>query len=57
MSTIRQSLSGSDLLTRLEHRSCTFCDEGSLVRGQYKGNDAVVCDQCRTPMMQIWDME
>ncbi|MFC4543278.1 HVO_A0556 family zinc finger protein [Halosolutus amylolyticus] len=44
-------------LDQLEDTACTFCDSGLLVRNQYKGNDAVVCNNCETPAMQVWDVK
>ncbi|OAQ54147.1 hypothetical protein HTG_01040 [Natrinema mahii] len=38
----------------LEGTNCTFCDDGELVRGEYKGNTAVICDSCETPGAQFW---
>ncbi|WP_339102621.1 HVO_A0556 family zinc finger protein [Haloterrigena salinisoli] len=46
-----------DLLAQLEHRDCTYCSDGSLVRDQYKGNTAIVCDQCGVPTVQLWNEE
>ncbi|GAB3021995.1 HVO_A0556 family zinc finger protein [Natronobiforma cellulositropha] len=42
------------VLATLEHSSCTFCDDGVLVRDVYKGNDAVVCANCGVPGAQVW---
>ncbi|WP_191967162.1 MULTISPECIES: HVO_A0556 family zinc finger protein [Haloferax] len=41
------------LLNRLDEDNCSFCD-GDLVVSTYKGNDAVVCDECGTPTIQLW---
>ena len=38
----------------LEGADCTFCDQGELVRGVYKGKTAVICDSCETPGAQLW---
>lgn len=38
----------------LEETSCTFCDEGTLEQGVYKGKIAVICDSCETPGAQLW---
>ncbi|WP_339104235.1 HVO_A0556 family zinc finger protein [Haloterrigena salinisoli] len=38
----------------LEGTSCTFCDDGELERGVYKGKTAVICDSCETPGAQLW---
>ncbi|QLG48931.1 HVO_A0556 family zinc finger protein [Natrinema halophilum] len=45
------------LLARLEDTACSFCDDGRLVREEYKGNAAVVCTNCGTPAAQIWNEE
>ncbi|WP_174811821.1 HVO_A0556 family zinc finger protein [Salinadaptatus halalkaliphilus] len=42
------------LLDVLEERPCSFCETGTLERGLYKGNNAVVCDNCGTPRAQLW---
>lgn len=39
---------------RLFGTPCQFCDDGTLAQGEYKGNDAVVCDACETPAVQSW---
>ncbi|MFC7205447.1 HVO_A0556 family zinc finger protein [Haloferax namakaokahaiae] len=33
---------------------CTYCDEGTLELRSYKDNDAIVCDDCGTPAVQVW---
>ncbi|SDC10128.1 HVO_A0556 family zinc finger protein [Natrinema hispanicum] len=43
------------LLEILEETACSFCDDGNLVRDQYKGNEAVVCVSCGTPNAQVWN--
>lgn len=42
------------LLTTLEGRSCEYCDDGTLERGTYEGNRAVVCTECGAPSVQLW---
>ncbi|SFB71247.1 hypothetical protein SAMN05444422_101399 [Halobiforma haloterrestris] len=43
------------LMATLEGRSCPHCEgDGTLERGEYKGNAAVVCDGCETPRVQVW---
>lgn len=39
---------------QLVGRSCHFCETGTLVAAEYKGNDAVVCPDCGTPAVQFW---
>ncbi|MCU4740662.1 hypothetical protein OB955_08060 [Halobacteria archaeon AArc-m2/3/4] len=45
---------GQQLLSRLEGRKCEFCSDGTLVRGIFKGNAAVICEECDTPAAQSW---
>ncbi|MFC4543284.1 HVO_A0556 family zinc finger protein [Halosolutus amylolyticus] len=52
-----RTVSGTDALALLERNDCAFCADGTLVRERYRDNDAVVCDQCGTPAMQLWDPE
>ncbi|GGC68120.1 MULTISPECIES: HVO_A0556 family zinc finger protein [Haloferax] len=41
------------LLDSFDEEDCTYCD-GDLVAGSYKDNDAIVCDDCGTPAVQLW---
>lgn len=36
---------------------CTYCDETDLEYDSYKGNEAVVCVTCGTPVAQFWDRQ
>ncbi|WP_459808223.1 HVO_A0556 family zinc finger protein [Halopiger thermotolerans] len=38
----------------LEGSQCSFCNDGQLVQERYKGNTAVVCENCHTPNAQVW---
>ncbi|GGL68049.1 HVO_A0556 family zinc finger protein [Halocalculus aciditolerans] len=42
----------TSLVGRLDGDDCAFCDDGTLVRGTYKDNDAVLCEACGTPTLQ-----
>lgn len=42
------------LVDQLRNRDCTYCEDGTLVVTTYKDNDAVVCEECETPALQIW---
>lgn len=42
------------LVENLRNRSCQHCSDGVLVEGTYKDNDAVLCDECETPALQLW---
>ena len=54
MQLMDDSVASSPVLAALEGRACAFCEEGELLRGSYKGNDAVICDACGTPGAQVW---
>ncbi|WP_331250851.1 HVO_A0556 family zinc finger protein [Natrinema pallidum] len=54
---MQQQECGPDLrpvVAALTGTDCSFCDEGMLVQGTYKGNNAVLCDACETPGAQFW---
>ncbi|MDQ2049980.1 HVO_A0556 family zinc finger protein [Natronolimnohabitans sp. A-GB9] len=42
------------LLAALEGQACPYCTDGTLERGIYKDNQAVVCESCDTPRVQLW---
>ncbi|MFC3960091.1 HVO_A0556 family zinc finger protein [Halovivax cerinus] len=42
------------VLHRLRGDRCPHCEDGTLVLGTYKGNRAVLCDDCETPRAQLW---
>ncbi|EJN58131.1 HVO_A0556 family zinc finger protein [Halogranum rubrum] len=42
------------LVEKLRSRDCRHCSDGTLVEGTYKDNDAVLCDECETPALQLW---
>ncbi|SEP21860.1 hypothetical protein SAMN04487948_12252 [Halogranum amylolyticum] len=42
------------LVEKLRERDCEYCTDGTLVEGTYKDNEAVVCDECDTPALQLW---
>ncbi|SEW03641.1 HVO_A0556 family zinc finger protein [Natrinema salifodinae] len=49
-----QSGGHRQLLAILEGRSCPNCPDGELERGTYKDNQAVLCNSCGTPQVQVW---
>lgn len=42
------------LLDTLAGDPCAYCETGTLERGTYKGNRAVVCTSCGVPGAQVW---
>lgn len=39
-----------ELFASLEGGDCGYCEDGELVRDRYKGDRAVVCAECGTPV-------
>ena len=33
---------------------CPWCATGTLARGEFRGDDAVVCEECETPAVRVW---
>jgi len=48
------SMTESSVVRRLEGQDCQWCTDGRLERGRYKGNVAVICEDCDTPAAQLW---
>ena len=44
----------NDLLTTLAGDECRWCATGTLSREEFKGDDAVVCENCDTPAVRVW---
>jgi len=44
---IFEQLAGSSC----EYPNCT----GQLIKGSYKGDHAIVCEECDTPAMRVWN--
>ncbi|WP_167599459.1 HVO_A0556 family zinc finger protein [Halorussus marinus] len=42
------------VLATLAGDDCDWCSSGTLVRGRFKGDDAVVCEDCETPAVRVW---
>ncbi|MFC7097677.1 HVO_A0556 family zinc finger protein [Halobaculum marinum] len=53
----RDRPTGADVLDRLAGDTCVqpTCD-GTLDRQPFKGTDAVVCDDCGTPPVRVWEV-
>lgn len=45
---------GRRLVATLEGEPCPYCGDGTLERGVYKENRAVLCAECETPHVQLW---
>lgn len=42
------------VLAVLAGTDCDWCGAGTLVREEFKGDDAMVCDDCGTPAVRVW---
>ncbi|SNZ15974.1 hypothetical protein SAMN06269185_2664 [Natronoarchaeum philippinense] len=44
------------VLQKLEGKECPWTEDctGTLERGRYKGDEALVCPDCDTPIVRIW---
>ncbi|MFA9417891.1 HVO_A0556 family zinc finger protein [Natrinema sp. HArc-T2] len=42
------------VLEQLTDQTCSFCGDGLLTSGEYKGNQAILCESCDTPTVQLW---
>ncbi len=47
------SASLNTLFSGMDQKECQYC-EGTLERGTYKSEPAVVCDECGTPALRVW---
>jgi len=54
MQQIKERDDSHVIINRLTGQTCTFCDDGRLDSEKYKGNQAVVCEDCGTPVVQLW---
>ena len=45
---------GTSLLTTLTGTDCSWCATGTLERATFKDNQALVCEDCGTPSVQLW---
>jgi len=42
------------VLTALVGDDCSWCGAGTLAREEFKGDAAVVCEECGTPAVRVW---
>jgi hypothetical protein len=54
MQQIASQDASKSLLGSLVGDDCDWCGAGTLERGEFKGDEAVVCDDCGTPVARIW---
>jgi len=50
----KAELGADGILRQLRGTTCPSCEDGTLVLGTYKGNRAVLCEDCETPRAQLW---
>lgn len=44
----------TSVIAELRHTQCRWCASGTLLEARFKGNAALVCDECGTPGVQFW---
>ena len=54
MQGVASETATESVLARLVGGDCKWCDGGTLVRRQFKGDAAVVCETCDTPAARVW---
>ncbi|WP_199174737.1 HVO_A0556 family zinc finger protein [Halegenticoccus soli] len=55
MSVIEQAEDGREaLLEAVDGRECEYCDGGTVEIGTYKDNRAAVCEECGSPVVQLY---
>ncbi|WP_202932651.1 HVO_A0556 family zinc finger protein [Halorussus salinus] len=42
------------VLAALVGDDCSWCATGALAREEFKGDAAVVCEECGTPAARVW---
>ena len=42
------------VLAALVGDDCNWCATGTLARDEFRGDDAVVCEDCETPAVRVW---
>ncbi|WP_170977271.1 HVO_A0556 family zinc finger protein [Halorussus salinisoli] len=52
-SKTRQNTS-EPVLAALVGDDCSWCASGALAREEFKGDAAVVCNECGTPTVRVW---
>jgi len=54
MQHVSASDSSTALLDGLAGDDCRWCATGTLARREFKGDAAVVCENCDTPAARVW---
>ena len=55
--THRASCPNRTVIDRLADEHCPDCERGTLETAIYKGDTALVCDECGTPRARFWSLE
>jgi len=55
--THRANRTNRTVIAHLEDTPCLDCDYGTLEAAIYKGDVALVCDECGTPRARFWNLE
>ena len=54
MQQVPSQNSPEPLFAALVGDDCRWCATGTLAREAFKGDDAVVCEDCGTPAARVW---
>jgi hypothetical protein len=54
MQQISSQNTSESVLAALVGDECSWCASGTLARETFKGDDAVVCENCGTPAVRVW---
>ena len=54
MQSVSSQVDSDALLATLVGDDCAWCATGELTRESFKGDDAVVCENCGTPAARVW---
>jgi hypothetical protein len=54
MQQVPSQNTSKSLLATLVGGDCRWCATGTLVREEFKGDAAAVCENCGTPAVRVW---
>ncbi|UPV75209.1 hypothetical protein M0R89_03850 [Halorussus limi] len=54
MQQVSSQDASTPVLAALVGDECSWCAAGTLAREEFKGDAAVVCEECGTPAARVW---
>jgi hypothetical protein len=54
MQQVSSKATSDSVLAALVGDDCSWCATGALTREEFKGDAAVVCEECGTPAARVW---